>query len=83
MEQVSGRVTTGRAALTAAGEGLLIGLLVALLFGLFFTGPNFLWLLVYGLVVGALFGAILGAGGHAALGGQRDFSSVSGMRADR
>jgi hypothetical protein len=33
VEQVAGRVTTARAALTGAGQGLLIGLLFALLFG--------------------------------------------------
>ena len=47
VEQVTGRVTVGRAALTWAGEGMLIGALFALLFGIFFSGPDFGELLVY------------------------------------
>jgi hypothetical protein len=82
-EQVAGRQTTGRAALAGAGQGAMIGLLFALLFGLFLTSASdFLGVLVYGLVGGAIFGAIFGAIGHAAMGGRRDFASVSGMRAD-
>ena len=83
VEQVAGRVTTARAALTGAGQGLVIGLLFALLFGIFFTGPDFLGLLLYALVAGAIFGAILGALAHSAMGGQRDFASVARTEADR
>ena len=83
VEQVAGRVTTGRAALTGAGQGLLIGLLFALLFGLFFAGPDFLGLLLYALIAGAIFGAIFGAFAHSAMGGRRDFASVAGTQADR
>ena len=53
VEQVTGRMTVGRAALVGAGEGTLIGALIALLFGLFFSGPDFGELLLYSLVVGA------------------------------
>jgi hypothetical protein len=35
------------------------------------------------LVAGAIFGTILGAVGHAAQGGRRDFASVRGMQAER
>jgi hypothetical protein len=83
VEQVAGRLTTGRAALTGAGQGALIGLLFALLFGLFFTGPGFLGLLAYAVVAGAVFGAIFGAVGHAALGGRRDFASTQTTEAER
>src|SRR4051794_18963867 len=83
VEQVAGRVTTGRAALAGAGQGALIGLLFALLFGIFFTGPGFLGLIVYSVVLAAIFGAIFGALAHAAQGGARDFTSVAGMQADR
>ena len=82
VEQVRGRLPTGRAALTGAGQGALIGLLFALLFGLFFTGPAFLGLLLYAVVLGALLGALFGALGHVATGGRRDFSSVAGMQAE-
>jgi hypothetical protein len=83
VEQVAGRLTTGRAALIGAGEGAMIGLLFALLFGLFFTGPGFFALLLYALIAGAIFGAILGALGHAMRGGRRDFASLRGMEAER
>ena len=64
VEQVTGRMTPGRAALTGAGEGALIGLLFALLFGIFFTGPGFAELVLYSVVVGAVFAAPLGAIGQ-------------------
>jgi membrane protein required for beta-lactamase induction len=83
VEQVVGRVTTGRAALTGAGQGALIGLFIAVLFGLFFTGPGFLGLLAYAVIASAIFGAILWAIWHAAQGGRRDFASVAGTYADR
>lgn len=83
VEQIAGRVTTGRAALAGAGQGALIGLLFALLFGLFFTGPGFLGLLLYSVIAGAVFGALLGALAHSALGGTRDFASASRTEAER
>lgn len=84
VEQVGGRVTTGRAALQGALQGAMLGLLFALLLGLFFTiDEEFIGLLIYALVLGAIFGAVFAAIGHAALGGRRDFSSVSGMQAER
>ena len=83
VEQVAGRLTVGRAALAGASQGAMIGLFFALLFGLFFEGPNFLGLLLYGLIAGALFGAAFGAALQAAQGGRRDFASVRGMQAER
>jgi hypothetical protein len=84
VEQVSSRLTTGRAALSGAGQGAVIGLVFALLFGIFFTvDEGFLGLLVYSVALGAMFGAIFGAVGHAALGGRRDFASTAQMQADR
>jgi hypothetical protein len=85
VEQVAGRVTTGRAALAGAVQGAMLGLLFALLFGLFFTvsGGHFLAILLYGIITGAVFGAVLGALQHAARGGQRDFASVAATQADR
>ena len=86
VEQVTGRYTTGRAALVGALEGALLGAFLGLLMGLIFTyDPNpAVWLLIlYGLAVGALFGAGLGAALHLATGGTRDFSSVPGMQAER
>ena len=84
VEHVTGRVTAGRAALFGAGEGALTGSLFALLFGIFFSGPDFAGLLLYALVVGAIFGALLGASVHyARSGGRRDFASATDIEADR
>jgi hypothetical protein len=83
VEQVAGRLTTGRAALLGAGQGAMIGLLFGLLFGLFFEGPDFFGVVLYGLVAGTIFGAVLGAVGQAAQGGRRDFASVRGMQAEQ
>ena len=84
VEQIAGRLTTGRAALIGATQGAMIGLLFALLFGIFLTADSaFFGVLLYGLVVGALFGALFGAIAKAMQGGRRDFASVQGMTADK
>jgi hypothetical protein len=84
VEQVTGGMTAGRAALIGAGEGALIGLLFALLFGIFFTGPEVGVLLLYSVVVGAVFAAPLGAiVQYANSGGRRDFVSATRIEADR
>jgi hypothetical protein len=83
VEQIAGRLTTGRAALLGAGQGAAVGLLFGLLFGLFFEGPAFFGVILYGLVAGAIFGAIFGAVSQAMQGGRRDFASVQSMQADR
>jgi len=85
VEEIGGRVTSARAALLGAGQGAVLGLLFAALFGLFFTdtGVGLLGLLLYGLITGAVFGALFGLLGHLAQGGRRDFASVASTRADR
>ena len=82
VEQVTGRVTVGRAALTWAGEGMLIGALFALMFGIFFSGPDFGELLVFSLAVGASFGGITGAIVQAATGEGRNFGSTMTVATD-
>jgi hypothetical protein len=85
VEQVSRRMTTGRAALVGCGQGALLGLFWGLLFGIFFTvdSGSFLGVLAYSLAIGIIFGAIWGAVAHSMTGGRRDFESVSDTRADR
>lgn len=84
VEQIAGRMTTGRAALMGAGQGAMIGLFFALFIGLFFTvAEAFLGVLLYGLVAGVLFGSVFGALTQAAQGGRRDFASVRSMQAER
>ena len=74
----------GRAAGIGAAQGALIGALFALLFGVFFTGPEFVELLLYALALGALFGALYGAlAQYATSGGKRDFVSAPSIQADR
>jgi hypothetical protein len=60
-----------------------IGLIFGLLFGLFFNGAAFLGILLYGLVVGALSGALWAAASQHSQQGRRDFASVATTRADR
>jgi uncharacterized membrane protein len=82
VEQVTGRMTIGRAALVGAGEGALIGAFIALLFGLFFSGPDFGELLLYSLAVGACFGGATGAIIQAASGQGRNFASTMTVATD-
>lgn len=84
IEQVTGRVTVARAALTGALQGALIGAVFTLLFGVFFTVTDgYFALLLYAVFLGALVGAAFGAIGHAATGGRRDFASTTGLQAER
>lgn len=86
VEQVTGRMGYGRAALQGAGSGAVIGVLLGFFLGLFsLIDPvvSALILALYGLVFGAILGAILGLLAYSFTGGQRDFSSVGGMEAGR
>ena len=84
VEQVTGRMTAGRAALVGLGEGALIGTLFALLFGIFFNGPAFGYLLLYSVVTGGLFGVTIGLIEYAVdSDGRRDFVSETSVSADR
>lgn len=75
VERVTGRLTTGRAAMAGAASGAWFGLFLGLLVGLFTTGPTWLGLLLGGLVIGAVWGAVFGFFAQWATGGRRDFSS--------
>lgn len=84
VEQVTGRMTAGRAALVGLGEGALIGTLFALLFGIFFNGPDFGYLLLYSVVTGGFFGVTVGLIEYAVdSDGRRDFVSETSVSADR
>jgi hypothetical protein len=85
VEEVTGRVTSGRAALNGALSGALVGLLIGWLFGVFdWFNPVVAagWLVFDGLWFGALVGALAGLLAHALAGGRRDFSSVARVEAD-
>jgi hypothetical protein len=86
VEQVTGRMTYGRAALQGALSGALVGALIGWLFTVFnWFDPVVArgWLILDGLWFGALAGALFGLLAHAVTGGRRDFASVGGMQADR
>jgi hypothetical protein len=86
VEQVTGRMTLGRAALRGALTGALTGALIGWLFWLFdWFDPVVAsgWLIVDGLWFGALVGALFGLLAHAMTGGRRDFASVPMTTADR
>ena len=78
VEQVTGRIGYGRAALQGAGLGAVIGFIIGLFIGLFSFYVAILWL-----IYGAIIGLIVGLVGHALSGGQRDFSSIEGIQAGR
>lgn len=83
VEQVTGRMTRGRAAVAGAASGAWFGVLVGLLFGLFTAGAAWVWLLLISLVIGAFWGAVFGFVAHWSTRGQRDFSSVMTLQAQR
>jgi uncharacterized membrane protein len=58
VERVTGRLTKARAAGMGAAAGAWWGLFVGLLAGLFTTGPEWLGLILGGLLIGAFFGAV-------------------------
>ncbi|WP_244193461.1 general stress protein [Mycobacterium nebraskense] len=76
VEHVTGRMTTGKAALAGAGSGAWFGLLIGSLFAIFTAGPLWVWMLLVAAIIGAFWGAAFGFIAHASTRGQRDFSSV-------
>ncbi|GAA0956335.1 general stress protein [Frigoribacterium faeni] len=81
VENVSGRLTKGGAAARGAGGGAWFGLFLGLLFGLFATNVALIGVLLVAVGGGALWGALWGFIGHAALRGRRDFASTKTMEA--
>jgi hypothetical protein len=84
VEQVSGRITTGRAALIGTAYGALTGLFWSLLLTLLFTfdSGTFWGVLGFSVLIGAVFGALIGAVAQFMKAGERDFSSTADTRAD-
>lgn len=85
VERVTGRLGWGRALLSGAGTGALIGAFLGFIFGIFnFFAPlqSALALALYGLLFGAILGGLLAVIGYAFTGGERDFTSVGGFRAE-
>jgi hypothetical protein len=84
VEQVAGRVTTGRAALLGARTGAMFGLFFGVIFALLFTTTtgSYFGVLAYSVASGAVFYAVFAAFGHYAQRGRRDFGSVATTQAD-
>lgn len=84
VERVTGRLTKGRAAAAGAASTAWLGLLFGLFVGLFADSSTAAFgLMLYGALFGAIAGAVLGFAAHAATGGRRDFSSMTGLAATR
>lgn len=83
VEQVTGPMTSGRAALAGAASGAWVGLFIGLLVGLFTAGPAWIGLVVGGLLIGALWGAVFGLGARWFSRGQHNFSSLRSVVATR
>ena len=81
VEQVTGRLTNGKAALAGAASGAWFGLFIGLLLGLFAVGPFWLWVVLVSVGIGAVWGALFGFVAHWATGGRRDFASVQMLEA--
>ncbi len=80
VEQVTGRMTYGKAALLGAAAGAWFGLLLGLLIGIFVV-VGWLAVILWSVILGAVWGLVFGLLGHAVSGGRRDFSSVKGIEA--
>jgi hypothetical protein len=83
VERVTGRLTNARAAGAGAASGAWFGLFIGLLVGLFTTGPEWLGLVLGGLLIGAFWGALFGFFAHWMTQGQRDFTSERNFVANR
>ncbi|EHI14264.1 general stress protein [Mycolicibacterium thermoresistibile] len=83
VEHVTGRMTKARAALVGAGSGAWFGLLIGLLLSIFAVGPMWLWVWLIATAIGAFWGAVFGFVAHWSTGGERDFSSIKSLVAQR
>lgn len=82
VEQVTGRVTTARAALGGVATGAWFGLFIGLLLGIFTDDSAWFGVLVTAVAIGAVWGAAFGFVSHWATKGRRDFASIQTMQAE-
>ena len=83
VEDVTGRLTTGKAALNGAAGGAWFGLLLGVLLGIFLPAGGWIALALSAVVFGAIWGALFGFAGHWATRGRRDFASSQRLEAGR
>ena len=78
IEQITGRLNWGRAALSGLSAGAWLGLMVGLILWLITSdSAGVVATLLWGLFWGAVFGLVFGVARYAMSGGQRDFTSRS------
>ena len=82
VERILGRWTVARAAGAGALSGAWFGLLIGVLFAVF-VDVGWIAVILLATTVGALWGAVFGAGAHALTGGTRDFQSINSLVAAR
>ena len=83
VEDVTGRLTNGKAALNGAAGGAWFGLLLGVLLGIFLPVGSWIALALSAVVFGAIWGAVFGFAGHWATRGRRDFASRQRLEAGR
>lgn len=84
VENVLGRLDAKKASLAGAASGVWFGLLIGLFLGIFAErATGWLWIVLMGVVWGALAGALFGWIGYRSMGGRRDFVSTSQLVASR
>ena len=83
LERVTGRLTTGRVVGAGALSGMWLGLFVGMIFALFDPSGFNLLNVAATVVFGAVFGAIWATVGYRLTRGQRDFTSVSQVVANK
>ncbi len=83
VERVTGRLTDARAAIAGAATGAWFGLFIGLLIGLFTFGPAWLGLILGGLLIGTLWGALFGFLAHRIGTGQHEYASMRSLGASR
>ena len=80
VERVTGRLTQGRAAATGAAAGAWWGLFIGAMLTLFASeNTNWVLLILLTVLIGAVFGAVMGMIGYSMTGGRRDFTSTSSV----
>ena len=84
VEQITGRLNWTRALSLGMSQGAVTGVLIGLIFSVIGIGRDrgLLVLLLDGLLLGIIIGAVWGLLSYALSGGRRDFTSVGGMRAE-
>ena len=76
VEQVTGRMSWSRAAVSGAAAGAWIGLFIGLLVSWFTTGSTWLGLIIGGLFIGAVWGVAFGLSARWFGAGRHSYSSL-------